>query len=193
MTYDYERRRVARAQSVELFEDEVDGVLDTAKNVQSYGKTMGQALALLRPVTECLKSKPLAKVYVELKGALDALPQFTAELRAIQADFERLDAECLLEVQRIRGSAEPVKIPDVRVPHSLLLSLAKRVQQYNAKVEKTFDVSFSLDEVGTAGSPDLKSYERLLERAGSWEELSCPEVPDIGGLAEYIHDRAKEP
>jgi hypothetical protein len=192
MAYDYDRR-IALTQT-EFFEDEVASVVDTVENVQAYGRTMGQALALLRPVTECLKSKPLAKIYVDLKETLEFLPKLVGELHAIKSDFEQLDAACALEVRRVREN--PVSISDVQVPKVQLRALQKRIRQYNARVAKTFDeASFSTEDIGNAGSADLRAYERLLERALSWEELNCPEgflETDVGGLAELIHERAKE-
>ena len=118
------------------------------------------------------------------------------EVTALKKDFERLDAACALEASRVRESAEPVSIPDVHVPRGLLRNLQKRIGIYNALVTKTFDEpSFSTDEIGNAGSADLRTYDQLLERAVSWEEMTFP-VPflnlDVGGVAELIYDAAKE-
>lgn len=190
--------RVARrfiASKLEFFEDEVVGAVDTLKNLHSYGKTMGQALAILRPVTECLRSKPLAKIYVDLKETLGVLPHLVDEVNAIKSGFEQLDATCALEAARVRNSAEPVSIPDIQVPRNELRNLQKRIRAHNARVEKTFDeASFSTDDIGNAGSTDLRTYERLIEQAISWEEMTFPEEVlnlDVGGVAELIYDAAK--
>lgn len=195
MAYDYDRR-VVLATTSDFFEDEARAVADTLKNVKSYEKTMSQALALLRPIVECLRSKPLAKVYVSLKETVEVLPKLSSELKGLQGDFVGLESACAAEAHRIQEGSEQVSIPDVRVPRDALRKLQERIRQYNTLVTSIFDAddaSFSIDELGNAGSAGLRAYERLIENVIGWEELRAPEDfldQDVGGLAELIYDAA---
>jgi hypothetical protein len=193
------RRFLARsAPAAEYFEDEVGHVRDTHRLLRAYGAGLMKARDILRPVAECLRSKALAKIYVELTDSIDQVPLLLREVEGILADLLKIDHELLDEQQRhteliLAAGDDDYKIQsrDVRVPVAALKALDARMKKYEKAVEKAFDRGFSLDDIGTAGSPDLRVYEKVFERLDSWEELNMPEIdlrPDI--LVESIMDRA---
>jgi hypothetical protein len=191
------RRFIARsAPRVEFFSDEMDTALDTLKGLHAYGKALLKARALMRPVAECLRSKALGKVYVDLTGAIDTIPALQKDLEGVITDLQRVDHELLVESRRhaaiLREAAEDYTIDetDVRLPTAALKALQARIKRYHAAVEKTFDeASFSIDEIGTAGSLDLKAYERLMEKLPGWEELNIAEI-EVDGLEDAVASRA---
>ena len=166
----------------EYFDEEVGYAAATLADVWSYLKTMSEARDILRSVTQCLRSKALGKVYVRLDEALGKLPMATKELEVMIEEMLRLDRIVVAEEKRltdiIRAAPEDQEFDekDVRLPEAEIVKLGQRIERYDKFIAATLDDSFSIDELGNAGSLDLKTYERLNEKCISWEELVFPEV-----------------
>lgn len=192
-------RHIARsAPKVQYLGDEVDTAIETLSNIRAYAQTMTKARDTLRPVVECLRSKALARKHLELDEALVQIPTVTREVEGILITLQDLDRELLLEERRHLAlkRTEPQYEPrpkDVRIPRAELKDLRQRITRYGALVERIFDKTFSLDDLGDAGSPDLRAYERLLEKSISWEEMNFPDIdlnPETlaGKLIERVTD-----
>jgi hypothetical protein len=181
---------------LEFFEDEQETAVSTLKDLHAYGKTLLKARDLLRPVAECLRSKSLGKIYVDLTAGADMIPVLQRELEGIVADLQKVDQELFAEARRhaeiVRDASDDYEIDmgDVRLPVAAIKALQARIKRYHATVEKTFDnLSFSVDDIGTAGSLDLKAYERLIEKLPGWEELNIVEI-EVDGLDDAVVSRA---
>lgn len=191
------RRFIAKVTPrLEFFEDEHDTALTTLKDLHAYGKALLTARDLLRPVAECLRSKSLGKIYVGLMEGADKIPVLQRELEGVIADLQKVDQELFAEARRhaeiVRDAPDDYEIDmgDVRLPTAALKALQARIKRYHATVEKTFDnLSFSIDEIGTAGSMDLKAYERIIEKLPGWEELNIVEL-ELDGLDDAVASRA---
>lgn len=188
-------RYIARsAPKVQYLGDEVDTAIETLSNIRAYAQTMTKARDTLRPVVECLRSKALARKHLELEEALAQIPTVTREVEGILITLQDLDHELILEERRHVALKRTEPRPkDVRIPRAELKDLRQRITRYGALVERIFDKTFSLDDLGDAGSPDLRAYERLLEKSISWEEMNFPDIdlnPETlaGKLIERVTD-----
>lgn len=180
-------------------DEDISNVFGTVKQLRKYAATLVKARDLLQSVIECLRSKPLDKVYVDLKQTIEQVPNLIGLLESIVANLSRLDDQLTAEERRqtalvnAGGEDYELDVDQVAVPGSLLKAIQTQVDRYTKLVETTFDKSFSIDEIGTAGSAALKTYERLLEKADGWEECNLPDINlDADDLADAIADRALE-
>lgn len=192
------RRFIARrTPRLEFFSDEMNTVVDSLEKLDRYTSVLVKARDVLRPVAECLRSKSLGKIHAGITSAVDMLPMLRREVEGIATDLQKIDHELMQEVQRqaeiVRAAHddERVELNDIHLPTAALKALQTRVKRYHRTVEKTFDVdvSFTIDDIGTAGSLDLKAYEKLIEKLPSWEELNVAEI-ELDGLDEAVASRA---
>jgi hypothetical protein len=117
-------------------------------------------------------------------------------------DLQKIDHELVIEERRhsalARAADDDYEIDqrDVHVPTAALKALQARVRRYQKLVESTFDKGFSIDDIGDAGSLDLRMYSRLYDKSPSWEDMLLPEDdfmtnPEV--FAESIAERALNP
>lgn len=191
------RRFIARTTSrLEFLADEQKAAIGSLANLSRYRVSLGKARDVLQPVVGCLKSRPLVKLYVSLTTAVDALPDLGREVEGILMDLHDVNRALVLEAQRHAELARAdedheLDTKDVRLPTAAVRALQSRIKQYHDVVEKTFDQSFSLDDIGTAGSADLKAYERLIEKLPAWEELNVADI-ELDGLDDAVVSHATD-
>jgi hypothetical protein len=158
---------------------------------------MTKAVSVLRPAAECLKSKPLLRVLRNAAAGLERCAPLIEELSGVKATIVQVDQMAVAEERRLIGlwQAEPqreIGTDEVIVPEGYAAYL-ERVEAFNASVAEAFEnLDLSLEDIGTAGSPALKAYEKLMELCPSWEDdLQIPEpFHAVDGLAESILDSA---
>jgi hypothetical protein len=192
------RRYLARAVSrVEYLDDAMLAAQNTLANLRSYERSMTAAHSLLRPIVECLGSKALAKIWVELDETVTHLPKLAREIESIIVDIAHVDDDLVAEEHRhtalARGSSEEQYIvdpADIEVPENQLDGIDGRITRYNDLADRVLDKDFSIEKLGDAGSKPLREYQRLWDKCIRWDKLLFPEVFLIADdLADAVADR----
>lgn len=177
----------------EYFEDDLNALDDCLVNFKKYVKVMTKAVTVLQPAAECLKSKPISRILRNAVASVEGCAPRVQELVSLRAFLAQLDQEAIAEERRLIGiwqqdGGREISVDEVTAPQGYATYL-ERVEAFNNAVSDAFEnLELSLEEIGTAGSPALKAYEKLMELRPSWEDdLLIPEpLHDMTSFAETI-------